>query len=337
MPRSWPCRAISDAFRGNRGRLEVRGDSARTLIDRAIMDLVRGSTNAARRCAISTCWATCTRQASREQCSDRRPAEANGQLIRLTLNVTTPPSDPTLLDKVGAFGGQVLTFISNTPAAGVKGVSCRIFHYDVQYDATGAVTSRSFLVAPEWTNGLNPFATPANLVGANVLINGRAFAGTGVDQTNPNDRNEPYDAIDAKNTFLAGMDFESVPPRKPFASFYHFGPAVNPVYETFRPAQFQATPLADADLDGRPDLEVDNDGDGISDSIWIDLGYPVQTDSLGRQYKPLAAYMVLDLEGRFNLNVHGNGRRCARTPSLVRSTAARQPSHRFTGSRLWTI
>lgn len=52
--------------------------------------------------------------------------------------------------------------------------------------------------------------------------------------------------------------------------------------------------------------DVDNDGDGIRDSIWIDMGFPIQTDSSGRQYKPLFAVLCLDMDGRLNLNAHGN-------------------------------
>lgn len=66
------------------------------------------------------------------------------------------------------------------------------------------------------------------------------------------------------------------------------------------------------DLDGSgvvgdtpEELDVDTDGDGIKDAIWIDLGYPVQT--LGeKKYKPLFAFKVLSLDGKINLNIHGN-------------------------------
>jgi hypothetical protein len=51
--------------------------------------------------------------------------------------------------------------------------------------------------------------------------------------------------------------------------------------------------------------DVDNDGDGLPDSVWVDLGMPVQTAADGRRYKPLFALLVLDMDGRANLNAHG--------------------------------
>ena len=51
--------------------------------------------------------------------------------------------------------------------------------------------------------------------------------------------------------------------------------------------------------------DVDNDGDGIAESVWIDVGLPVTTAPDGRRYKPLAAILCVDLDGRLNVNAHG--------------------------------
>ena len=53
-------------------------------------------------------------------------------------------------------------------------------------------------------------------------------------------------------------------------------------------------------------FDVDNDGDGIRESIWIDVGFPIQTAADGRRYKPLAAMLILDMDGRLNVNAHGS-------------------------------
>ncbi|MEN6406845.1 MAG: hypothetical protein ABFC77_10265, partial [Thermoguttaceae bacterium] len=51
--------------------------------------------------------------------------------------------------------------------------------------------------------------------------------------------------------------------------------------------------------------DVDNDGDGKPDSVWVDLGMPVRATSDGRTYKPLFAILCVDLDGRLNVNAHG--------------------------------
>jgi hypothetical protein len=52
--------------------------------------------------------------------------------------------------------------------------------------------------------------------------------------------------------------------------------------------------------------DVDNDGDGEADSVWIDPGLPVVYSPEGRRLKPLAAMMILDLDGRVNINTAGD-------------------------------
>ncbi|QDT09470.1 hypothetical protein [Planctomycetes bacterium K23_9] len=54
------------------------------------------------------------------------------------------------------------------------------------------------------------------------------------------------------------------------------------------------------------DFDVDNDGDGQPDSIWIDIGLPQITSPEGKLIQPLVAVMIEDLSGRLNLNAIGN-------------------------------
>jgi large repetitive protein len=65
------------------------------------------------------------------------------------------------------------------------------------------------------------------------------------------------------------------------------------------------TPLTNPNF-GRINYDVDNDGDGVTDAVWLDLGYPVQRDPSGRMFKPLFAFTVIGLNGRMPLNTVGN-------------------------------
>src|SRR6185437_10348032 len=48
------------------------------------------------------------------------------------------------------------------------------------------------------------------------------------------------------------------------------------------------------------------DSPGGNDSVWLDLGFPILQAPDGRRFKPLFAPLVVDLDNRINLNVHGN-------------------------------
>ncbi|MGE0697135.1 MAG: hypothetical protein AB7O59_23700 [Pirellulales bacterium] len=67
---------------------------------------------------------------------------------------------------------------------------------------------------------------------------------------------------------------------------------------------FDAAPFAGMGVEASWD--VDNDGDGVAESVWIDIGLPVQTAPDGRRFKPLVAILCNDLDGRLNVNAHGN-------------------------------
>ncbi len=85
---------------------------------------------------------------------------------------------------------------------------------------------------------------------------------------------------------------------------------------------------------GQITYDVDNDGDGVTDSVWIDLGFPVQTDETGKKYKPMFAFMVQGLNGKLPLNTAGNlaGRELADDPTTPNINELGQPTYNHTSN-----
>ncbi len=143
---------------------------------------------------------------------------------------------------------------------------------------------------------------------------------------------EDYDACDLENWFLA---IQSADGQVMIPSFHRpgilsaddwtaaarnsSGNVINAARRSkiLRPRQTDNSPLFPADpsvvntdltsaQSGKLTYDIDNDGDGVTDSVWLDLGYPVQRDPNGKLYKPLFAFMILGLNGRMPLNTVGN-------------------------------
>lgn len=166
-------------------------------------------------------------------------------------------------------------------------------------------------------------AYPYNLAAyANFRLN--AFNPSAIADPDAIGMDEDYDACDLENWFLA---IQSADGQVMIPSFHRPGilmpgdwslAADNTSYlnvarrsKILRPRQIDNSPLFPSDpstLDptGKLTYDVDNDGDGVSDSVWLDLGYPVQRDPNGKLYKPLFSFMVLGLNGRLPLNTVGN-------------------------------
>lgn len=51
--------------------------------------------------------------------------------------------------------------------------------------------------------------------------------------------------------------------------------------------------------------DVDNDNDGVPDSVWVDLGDPVAQAEDGTLYKPMYAFLIVDMDSKLNVNAHG--------------------------------
>ena len=54
-------------------------------------------------------------------------------------------------------------------------------------------------------------------------------------------------------------------------------------------------------------VEVDNDADGTADGVWLPKLLPSTTSTKGGKLTFRVSYLVLDLDGRINVNAHGGG------------------------------
>ena len=132
-----------------------------------------------------------------------------------------------------------------------------------------------------------PFTLP---LAGRVIVNGREF--TGPASINP-PANEPWDAFDAHNPFLAQVATGTTISTSTVSRF------------SYLPALPTATLTAtwDYDADGIPDA-ADNDNDGVFDGVFLNFGIPDATDGNGNAVKLRASVLVVDLDGRFNVNAH---------------------------------
>lgn len=99
-----------------------------------------------------------------------------------------------------------------------------------------------------------------------VIVNGPEF------------RTEAYDAYDSDNAWLTQVELEN-----------------SRVKRVPRPAFGSGTATP----------EVDNDGDGIADGVWLANLFDDMPTSDGGRLSFKVSYLVLDMDGRINVNAHG--------------------------------
>ena len=91
-------------------------------------------------------------------------------------------------------------------------------------------------------------------------------------------------------------------------------------------------PFWDGVTAGAGQWDVDNDGDGVPDSVWVDLGVPVRATADGHLYKPLFAILCTDLDGRLNVNAHGCPGQTVTTTPISGAASVWPSNHVFAGS-----
>ena len=136
--------------------------------------------------------------------------------------------------------------------------------------------------------------------GAGYFSTGNTTDGYSANHAGPN---ESYDAYDFQNMFLAGINADGSVAHPSFhrQTLVDRAPAPTAGQTDFR--DFRAFTDGGPAGDG---VMVDNDNNGQVDGVWVDIGMPSQTARDGTHFKPLVSYTVVDLDGRANVNAHGN-------------------------------
>lgn len=72
--------------------------------------------------------------------------------------------------------------------------------------------------------------------------------------------------------------------------------------------------------------DVDNDADGVMDSVWVETNLPLQTSADGKLLKAMVAYYVDDLDSRIDVNAAGSAAQANLATSLFGQPSTRPPN-----------
>jgi hypothetical protein len=251
-------------------------------------------------------------------------------VVRLNMSTANTILDdrPVPPPAVTQWAGLVLTIVSGPS----QGLSTRI----VDHQIVG--NEQVLLLQPEWRDtAILPAEVSQNLAGAEAVINGRPFSGTGAGRFDPQQpSHRPALSATALQPDQRGRTRQQLienylSRRQGDGAVAANHASTNESYDTF---DFQNMFLAGITGGGgavqssfhRPDLAalspvrsdlraitgpdngilVDNLNNGSPDGVWLDIGLPAQTSKDGTRFKPLVSYTVIDLDSRINLNAHGH-------------------------------
>ena len=127
----------------------------------------------------------------------------------------------------------------------------------------------------QWT------ATNISQFSGEAIINGAEFSGA-AGATQPN--NEAWDGFDGENPFLAFLEPDSSSVSR-----------TNVRHPSYYPGLASLSALD----------TIDNDGDGVDDGVFLDWGLPPFPTANGT-VELHASALIVDLDGRFNVNAHGS-------------------------------
>jgi hypothetical protein len=260
-------RKVSKAFADKIVAPATVGPNAARVVDAAFMTVARGSTSPGINTAFTQDSLLADKYGGSALTGQITAASAwNGSEAFIQIQASRLSPAPS---SISLLPGRVLTFTM----PGVS-ISTRILR------AFGNSPTSPTLIVPAGTTA-NGLALSVGMVQAalargtqgttpHFLINGREFD----DSSN----NEPHDGFDSDNPLLTRMipDAAGGSPTVSAANMYGASPT----------------------------LTVDNDGDGTEDSNFLPVGLPQFTMSSGAVIQPRAAVLVVELDGRLNVNVH---------------------------------
>jgi hypothetical protein len=265
-------------------RLTFAGDEARVpharLLDGVLLRVVRGG--AAPKATISPSfeslladkYGTVTLEGTASGFDSAAPSPA---VLTGTLTLTSPvrPFD---------LNGRLVSFVE--PGRPVT------THRIIRAGSVGVVNTATTVVALsiDASSRPGPFVGPKATTRA--IINGREFDGSTT--------NEPWDGFDGVNPFIARVSGTTISgttiiSRSSVSRISYF-----PTLDT---GTLSATLDRDSDL--IPDA-ADNDNDGDYDGVFMDFDIPDTTDAYGNTVNLRASVLIVDLDGRFNVNAHGS-------------------------------
>jgi hypothetical protein len=271
-------------------RLTFGGDEARVpharITDMVLLKVLRGGT-----ASPPTSPAAPLQLAFESLLADKYGQETLVADVAVTapaLGVTVPPPvltvSATLVGSTARptdLNGRLLAFT----APGRPATTHRILRSRLQ-GSSANTAGTAFTLAVDAPRRLGPWARP---LAGRAIINGREFAGGG------GAVNEGWDGFDAANPFLA-----QVGPGATIASStvsrISFHPGLSgPALVTALESSSNSIPNG-----------ADNDNDGALDGLFMDFDIPDVTDAHGNVVNVRASVLVVDLDGRFNVNAHGS-------------------------------
>jgi len=289
LTQSTRSRTAARAFATMNASSSSNGALARDVLDEALMQLVRGGTGA-QAGAVESVLGDKYGVKDAANPSPNDPIQARASLINdepttgnkslLQVNIGNPTNGVTVNSPL-ELNGRLLTFLPTGSQASSPS-TYRILR--VSTLAGGGY--QLFLANQNSEPGVTLPTAPCD-----IIING------------PEYRTEAYDSY-ADDNWLTQLSFSDAVPTIDRPAF------VDPA--TFNKSNPYDWSL-DNDGDGQND-SVDNDGDGVPDGIWREAAWrdevlPNRMSSSGSVNRFDVSYLVLDLDSRVNVNVHGPIRR----------------------------